>query len=559
MVWSLNAILDGANNENNAVFKFTDTWGTAVIKLKVFAKIDDNQGNNGNCSTTQFIGEQTYTISIRSPKGKAPKLVQTSTQSGNKFKMRYCQTQTLVEIEAFKYADVPGRYSGQEFENYEITLPAGWSSDGRTGTFTTPIRFLNLTIPNGCTESSFTVRAKQNCGSCPTNLSDPATFQIERFPKQLTINTNPGNYVPRCDDTNFVTFTTDDFSCATNYIWILPSGWKGPNGETGNFNGGSTVNIQPNGQNGGTVSAIAVLNCGTNIEGSKVLNNYSIAVAEPVFQNPIQVICGGSSQSYTVQVELGNPRTFIWSTTGSLTLPNGTNSQTFHFDSNQNNHTVVVNAPPSQGYAFSNLTVRALNRCGGESQNTILVGPVHYIRLEGSGNLNTYDVCANQTVIISAVSENGNPNSYNWEVSGGTIISGQGSETLIVQTHSAGQGLHISLFTSSPCGTQQLSRTWAIVSQIDGQNCFEEGFSAFSISPNPAEQQFEIVRKEVSVPEKNIDYEVKILDKTGILVYSQKSKEKKTTVTTKNFKPGIYYVHILHLNGIERKQILVKN
>jgi hypothetical protein len=286
--WSAvsNATVDGASTNASARFKFTDNYGLATIRLRLLY-----YRGSSNCTSDTASVLRSITIAIRSLKGKAPELEQFGSQSGSNFSLRYCETNFQILLKAFMYP-TSTNYNGGEVDGYEVTLPAGWSSDGRTGTFTTSIRYINLTFPNGCNTGGVKVRAYQNCGICPitSNYSELATFNLIRSPNQLTITTNPSNYTARCELKDPITLTTDAFSCATTYQWVLPTGWKGPNGQSV-FNGGNSVTVTPNGTSAGSISVTAVLNCGINRTGAKTIT-FNSAVDKPTFAtNSTRTLC----------------------------------------------------------------------------------------------------------------------------------------------------------------------------------------------------------------------------------------------------------------------------
>ncbi|GAB4408021.1 MAG: hypothetical protein OHK0053_34740 [Microscillaceae bacterium] len=294
--------------------------------------------------------------------------------------MPLCNTSTSVELKSFNYADGTN-YFGSEIDSYEITVPSGWTVNGQMGTVTTPIRTFTLGIPNSCSTGSIVVRGKQTCFSCPTNVSSPATFTVVRTPTSITVSP----YTARCDETT-ATLSTQNFGCATTYQLVLPSGWAGPNGQSV-FNGGSSVSVIPNGTTGGVVSVTSVLNCNVNITGAFTIP-FDNSVDTPVFTLAPAIICNNGTQNFTVSVPQGNPRTFTWTVGSGLRLPNGTQTQTFTFGSNQTGHTVAITGQNS-GNGFVNVSLTAANRCGGvstASRNVFLGKPLQPSSLTGPSN-----------------------------------------------------------------------------------------------------------------------------------------------------------------------------
>lgn len=149
---------------------------------------------------------------------------------------------------------------------------------------------------------------------------------------------------------------------------------------------------------------------------------------------------------------------------------------------------------------------------------------------------------------------------YHWDVAGGTIISGQGTDWLQFTPDplvppGTPNTLGLTLTVHGSCGNPLVKGISIPVNPCDG------GGTGWLVYPNPASEevtvewtpQEEWQGKAVFVP-----YELELYDSRGGLVRSLHVQKEKTTLDIRNLKKGFYYLHIRYKEGLIRRQIRVE-
>jgi hypothetical protein len=192
-----------------------------------------------------------------------------------------------------------------------------------------------------------------------------------------------------------------------------------------------------------------------------------------------------------------------------------------------------------------------------------------WVSIAGKPNLTFYGTvtstvtCAYNTFQVGA-SATGNPDPYgwSWNVTGGTLISGQGSSLVTIQAPGPGQGIYIEVGALNPCGYSYYRHTLQAVSQYGGQYCFEDPM-VVSLSPNPAAAYVDIEPNATlaNSPLKQEYYEVKLYDKYGQQVTSVSTRQKgeKIRLNVKSYRDGLYFVRVTYSGGVISKQLVIKH
>ncbi|MCH7415329.1 T9SS type A sorting domain-containing protein [Belliella sp. R4-6] len=118
-----------------------------------------------------------------------------------------------------------------------------------------------------------------------------------------------------------------------------------------------------------------------------------------------------------------------------------------------------------------------------------------------------------------------------------------------------GQEVIFRLTTQNDCGSD--FKDFAFRSE----QCY--GYlSNYKVYPNPSSDVLNIEINRSENPEskysKNGKIELKLFDASGNEVHSVVTSEKKTIIDVRKFKYGFYYLHIIHQEGIIRKQIRIE-
>lgn len=282
---------------------------------------------------------------------------------------------------------------------YQWTASNGGNITGSTTTINTTIntpgtyQLRVCRTSNGvqcCDSTEVTVIADQNPPAVPAGISGPDTLCFGQT----------------------ATFTAALSPGAANYIWTLPPG------VTVLTQSANQVEVLWATNTGGNVCVAANNSCGTSAQ-----------VCKPIVVNPLPLpgqpqgnvlVCAGSLEPYQINLIAGVSN-YTWTVPPSGTIISG-----------QGTNAILVNWSSGSG---GNICVTATNTCG-TSQQVCL--PVQITNLPAIPVLSGDTLACQGSTSTYVVGNPANANGFEWTVSGGTIISGQGNDTLQVQWTGAG-------------------------------------------------------------------------------------------------------------------------
>lgn len=194
---------------------------------------------------------------------------------------------------------------------------------------------------------------------------------------------------------------------ATSYTWTVPPGVVINSGQNT-----TVINVTWNSPNGGDICVTANNACGISQPACITISvNTLVVPTQPVGNTSV---CAGSTQAYSIPA-LPAGTTYIWTVTSPATIASG-----------QGTNQIIVN--------WGNMTsgdvcISATSTCGTSQQvclpvtiSTVPTLPVISGKLVAcSGNAETYTI----TAIPGA-------SSYNWQITGGVISSGNGTDSVQV-------------------------------------------------------------------------------------------------------------------------------
>ncbi|MFN8323450.1 MAG: T9SS type A sorting domain-containing protein [Chitinophagales bacterium] len=157
------------------------------------------------------------------------------------------------------------------------------------------------------------------------------------------------------------------------------------------------------------------------------------------------VVCAGSSYTYTV-ISVANVTNYAWTAPANATVTagQGTNSVTIQYGAGFVSGTVSVIA----SNCISSSTARTL------AIGTVPVAPV----ITGLAN----NICNPTTGIVYTASSVAGAASYTWTVTGGTLVSGQGSNTITVDFPASFVSGIVSVRAVTACGVMSLIKNFAV-------------------------------------------------------------------------------------------------
>lgn len=316
---------------------------------------------------------------------------------------------------------------------------------------------------------------------------------------------------------------------AADFTWTIPAGWSGSS-----ISNRITVLV---GANAGAISVTANNPCGSSISQTITVTPRDTvpSLLEPIIGN--NSVCVYSTQTYSVN-PVPAATNYLW------ILPSG-------WTGNSTTNTITTTVGTKDGV----ISVTARNNCSQTNAQTFFVtinNPPQPGAITGSSS-----VYNGQTVIYSTNLVAG-ATSYAWSLSGGgTILSGQNTNSIIVNWQTAGNYV-VSVKASYSCGTS-IDQTLAVfvsvsTGVINSDNSFE-----ITILPNPSGGELYLKAKRVQ--DKVI--EVEVLNMTGQLVFRSGKKQGAndyTQLINLNQMPqGIYAVKIMVDDRVYVRSVVINN
>jgi hypothetical protein len=273
----------------------------------------------------------------------------------------------------------------------------------------------NPTITNAAATNSgtYTVTAINACGNSSASLSVLVNNPIQN----LSASATGGNNI-----------------CTGNTISLSATGtnvngysWSGPNGFLATQQNPVINNATV--ASSGTYTVTAINACGNqtatvSIQVDTLIQNLNTSAS------PNDTLCAGG----TISLSASGQNINSWSWAG----PSG-------FTSPQQN-TNINNAQPANS---GNYIVTASNACG--SVNDTLSVLINTVPLAPGTITGTSTTCGNDTATYS-ISSISNATDYTWSISGGTILSGQGTTSISVSWGSSSGTFTVSVTATNNCG-----------------------------------------------------------------------------------------------------------
>ncbi|WP_339610525.1 T9SS type A sorting domain-containing protein [uncultured Planktosalinus sp.] len=251
-------------------------------------------------------------------------------------------------------------------------------------------------------------------------------------------------------------------------------------------------------------------------------------------------LCAGQSATYTVNT-LPGVTNYNWEVSSNLTILSG-----------QGTTSVTVQAINHGG---GTLTVTP--NCGNRAVSKVLT------------QLFSAPVSGPDTMCVGAAPKYFSTTSYpgatyNWSISNGTILNGQGTNMVQVSVSSHPSNISELYVAVNYCG----SPFWGnkLITHVylgtecnfhsplpgDQKNSINEDYE-FMIYPNPAKTAFTIMTTQDDT------FTIEIADKSGIIVYkNNQAHTYETTINTAGFQTGLYFVIINYGSQQQIKRLIIK-
>ncbi len=315
---------------------------------------------------------------------------------------------------------------------YVWSAPTGWVITEGQGTTS-----IKVTAPAGATTGKITVVAQNECGSNGSSSIDvQSTGGSPAKPGAIS-----GTLIGCTSKT--ATYTIAPVAGAASYKWTLPTGWSIASGD-----GTTSVTVNV-GAGTGTISVRGVNNCN---EGEAT----SINVA-PISQGPAKpgVITGQlevcrDTEGFVYKVnDVQGATSYNWTVPAGWTITSG-----------QGTTSITVKSTATEGA----ITVSAVNDCGTSATTELQVKVVPSPPAQPEAITGSTSVCNGQQNLTYAVNPVAGATRYDWTAPGWTIVSGQGTTSIVVTAGSA--NTTISVVAVNACGVTGPAQLKAVVTQV---------------------------------------------------------------------------------------------
>jgi hypothetical protein len=222
----------------------------------------------------------------------------------------------------------------------------------------------------------------------------------------------------------------------------------------------------------------------------------------------------------------------------------------------------VLIAAPGQSYLWSN----------GETSQAIIVNTTgdYYVSATTNdgciGNSDTTSITVVPDIVVPQIVVNGlgwvatgssttfsitldSTQTYQWNIEGGTIISGQGTDSLVVNWGIPDTNVTVWLVISNGVCSDSASVSFT----ISGIGFEEDLMSGAKLYPNPNGGQFTVY-----VPYEYVGSEMVVIDGVGRVVNTLIVKDIKTSVDIRDRPKGVYRVQIRTENGIKTIPVVIQ-
>ena len=239
------------------------------------------------------------------------------------------------------------------------------------------------------------------------------------------------------------TFSVAPVAGATGYTWSVPAGFTILAGQ-----GSTTITVQWTNvaiHNGisGNMCVTAVGTCSSSLP-SCVYVQYHIAA--PVMPNSISgpsKVCPGDVATYSVAA-VARATTYNWTLPAGMTITSGTGTN-------------VINVLVNGAYTGGTLSVSGTNVCGTGAARTKAMS-LNMPLTPGVIAGQRFGLC-NSTGVVFSIPAVANATSYLWTISGGTIVSGQGTTAISVDVATLTGTGTLNVVAVNNCGSSSVRST----------------------------------------------------------------------------------------------------
>jgi hypothetical protein len=424
--------------------------------------------------------------------------------------------------------------------SYLWTLPTGMNKVSGGTSNVIKVNFAN--VSSGTSSLSILVNSVNACGNSTLPFTLTLTRALPATPGVITASTT--NVCSVAGTLTNVTYTVAPVAgaFANGYAWTVPTGAS----IAGSNNGASiSVSYSSSYTAAGTVTVKCSNGVGQSVAASSLAVTRLLPMAPVTITGQIAGVCGSSNYDYTFTAG-------TYATSYTITAPAGSVVTSASNITNNSNVLSTSNLAFSVkypvGYSTGTIAITSSNGCSTSSAKTITVAKA-MAAVASIGGGTTYSSC-NQTFTTPAVL---GATTYTWSVpTGATIITGQGTNSVVVNYGSLAGSKTITVITSNSCGVSSLVKSVILTAGtcppiVAITNTNETSrVNVTEMFPNPTNDSFNV---ELSAT-KSGSVTVTVYSFDGLVVSSKKLQlSEGSNVLNENLssqRNGIYVVKIIN-------------
>lgn len=304
--------------------------------------------------------------------------------------------------------------------------PAEWELISGQGTHT-------VTFNPHAKAGTISVNGINACGA-----SQPITFEVEVVPDEPVVPGEIYGSFPVCKGTEGTKYWVAEVPYAVNYVWAVPTGWTITSGQ-----GTREITVRLNSDaSSGELSVVVTNFCGKVGESSQ---HVIATTAKPIAPTNIkgeEATCITTELYYQINPVEG-AQDYLWE------VPEGWEILEGEF---------TTRIKVKFGTTDGNIVVRARNSCGLSDPASLYVKPYSPIpsipfTIIGPDK----EICLGQKEpVVFSLDPVDQAQRYTWALPDGwTIVSGQGTNRIVVEVTAGAKSGSITVRASNPCGTSQ--------------------------------------------------------------------------------------------------------
>ncbi len=305
---------------------------------------------------------------------------------------------------------------------YNWTVPTGWTIISQNQN--------TIVVKAGATAGNITVTASNGCGTGPAS-----TLGVKPITGDITGIGSISGPVQLCANATG-TYTVAQGTNISAYTWEVPTGWAIVSGQ-----GTTEIKVKA-GTASGSVKLVASNDCG-NVSVSKAVEINTEVPASPGAITGNASGCSGSTQKYSIAQAVSGV-SYTWSVPQGWVIIKG-----------QGTAEIEVRAGDNSG----EVKVTATNACGNSSASstkTITITSSTPVVGQIKGET---AICNTFSGITYSITPLADATEYTWTVPAGwSIVSGQGTEKIVVNAGSKGGEIKVAAKNTCGMGTNSTLR-----------------------------------------------------------------------------------------------------